>query len=111
MGPSPRHYEEIKSTGTVVHATKPFKPPEPKKSVNCFAMDRPPHPGMIPVSTEQIRDGCFVISWQGQPTTMLITEAPQWYAYAGKILKANLAFTAVFALALLVVLVVYHERR
>ncbi len=67
--------------------------------------------GMIPVSTNQVKDGCFVLSWQPQKVTMLLSDAPLWYAYAGKILKANFVFTAVFALALLAVLVVNRDRR
>ncbi len=74
-------------------------------------MERPPKPGMIPVSTTQVKGGCFVLAWQPQQVTLLVTEAPQWYSYAGQILKANLAFTAVFGFALLVVLVITRAGR
>ena len=86
------------------------KPAESKK-VNCFAMDRPLKPGMIPVSTGQVLDGCYILAWEPQNVTMLVTEAPEWYAYAAKILKANLIFSAVFALALLIVLVLNRAGR
>lgn len=109
MAPSPKKIEELKTESTIL-AAPAVKHTEPKK-INCFAMDRPPKPGMIPVSTEQIKDGCFVLGWQPQQVTMLVTEAPQWYSYASKILKANLVFTAVYALALLVVLVVNRAWR
>lgn len=65
---------------------------------------------MIPVSTDQVKDGCFVLSWQPQQVTMLISDAPQWYFLTGRMLKAELAFCAVFAIALLVVLVSIRDR-
>ena len=109
MAPSPKKIEELKSEPAI--AVKASRPLPPKKSPNCFAMNNPPRPGMVPVSTDQIKDGCFVLGWQPQQVTMLVTEAPQWYSYASKILKANLVFTAVFAFALLVVLVISRDAR
>ena len=107
MAPSPKRIEEAK---TELHAAAPTKP-SPKKTINCFAMNQPPRPGLVPVSTDRLKDGCFVLDWQPQQVSMLISDAPQWYAYAGKILKVNMAFTAVFAFLLLVVLAVNRDRR
>lgn len=104
MAPSPKRIEELKTAAPAARHPGP-------KQVNCFAMDRPPKPGMIPVSTGQVLDGCYILSWQPQNVTMLVSDAPEWYAYAGKILKANLIFTAVYALALLVVLVLNRAGR
>lgn len=110
MAPSPKKIEELKATTTTPAVAPLTKAPLPRK-INCFAMDKPPMPGMIPVSTDQLKDGCFVLRWQPQQVTMMVSDASEWYAYAGKILKANLVFTAVFAFALLVVLVMSREWR
>lgn len=107
MAPSPKKFEEAK---TEIRAAEPAKP-APKKISNCFAMNQPPHPGMVPVSTDRFKDGCFVLDWQPQQMSLMVSDAPQWYAYAAKILKANMAFTAVFAFALLLVLAVNRDRR
>lgn len=109
MAPSPKKYETLKSTGTTISPAKTVKPVPPKKVPNCFAMNNPPKPGMIPVSTDQVKDGCFVLGWQDQRAVMLVSDAPQWYEFAGKILKAQLVFSAVFALALLAVLVIKRD--
>lgn len=113
MAPSPKKIEEARTEQKAPPKLE-IKRAEQKpkaKPVNCFAMDHPPKPGMIPVSTDQLKDGCFVLGWQNQQVTMLVTEGPQWYSYASKILKAQMAFTCVFAFALLLVLMVIRERR
>lgn len=109
MGKVPEKDVPVAVVKTTTAKPLPLAPPAPKK-INCFAMDKPPAPGLIPVSTNQVKDGCFVLTWQPQQVTMLVTEAPQWYSYAGKILKANLIFTAVFACALLIVLISIRDR-
>lgn len=73
-------------------------------------MDKPPKPGLVPVSTDQVKDGCFVLSWQPQQVSMLVSDAQQWYIYSAKMLKTQMTFSAVFALALLVVLVMIRDR-
>lgn len=108
MAPSPKRIEEAK---TELHAAAPATKPPPKKIVNCFAMNQPPHPGWVPVSTDKVKDGCFVLDWQPQQVSMLLTDAQEWYTYAGKILKVNLIFTTVFAFALLIVLVLTRDAR
>jgi len=105
MAPSPKRHEEPR-----VEITAPIKNLAPGQAA-CFSIEKPPKSGMIPVSTNLIKDGCFVVSWQIQRTTMLVTEAPQWYAYATQVLKANLFFTAIFVIGLLVVLVISRGRR
>jgi hypothetical protein len=105
MAPSPKRHDEARS-----EITAPIKNLATGQSA-CFSIEKPPKSGMIPVSTNLIKDNCFVISWQVQRTTMLVTEAPQWYAYATQVLKANFFFTAIFVVGLLVVLVISRGKR
>ena len=101
MAPSPKKIEEYKAQTSTPAKTTPSQP----KKINCFAMDQAPRPGLVPVSTGQIKDGCFVLAWQPQQVSMMVSDAPQWYSFAGKILKANLIFSAIFACALVLVVV------
>jgi len=66
--------------------------------------DKPVKPGMVLVSTTKAQDGCYVLGWQEQSTQWLVSEGQQWYSFSSKLLKANLGFSAVFMVALLVVL-------
>ncbi len=84
---------------------------QPMKKLNCFVMpDKPEKPGLMLVSTNKIQDGCYVLGWQPQAATWLVSEGTQFYQFAGHLLKADLAFTSVFAFCLLVVLVVNRVR-
>lgn len=84
---------------------------KPKKVLNCFVMpDKPDHPGLVLVSTDKAQDGCFVLGWQPQSTNWVASEGPQWYALAGHMLKANLAFSAAFAFCLLIAVVFTRGR-
>lgn len=77
----------------------------PKKKLNCFVMpDKPSKPGMVLISTTKAQDGCYVLGWQEQSATWLVSEGTQWYAFSSKLLKVNLTFCAAFAFALLIVL-------
>lgn len=77
----------------------------PQKKLNCFVMtDKPEKPGLILVSTTKTQDGCYVLGWQPQQATWIVSESQQWYQYADKVFKANLAFTSIFALSILVLL-------
>jgi len=105
MAPSPKRHDELRA-----EMTAPIKNLAPGQSA-CFSIEKPAKSGLIPVSTNLIKDGCFVISWQTQKTTMLVTEAPQWYNYATQVLKANFFFTAIFVVGLLVVLVISRHGR
>jgi len=93
-------------TAPPVAKPKVEKPaPPPPKKINCFVMvDKPEKPGLILVSTGKVQDGCFILGWQQQSSTWLVSEGTMWYPFASKLLKVNLAFTSVFALALLLVL-------
>lgn len=104
MGTPPKKIEEV-----------PVKKPEPAKEIkhtqapakklNCFVMtDKPAKPGLVLVSTTKTQDGCYVLGWQGQQSTWIVSESQQWYVYADKMLKANIAFTSVFALSILILL-------
>ncbi len=81
------------------------------KKLNCFVMpDKPDKPGLVLISTVKIQDGCYVLGWQTQATTMLVSEAPQFYQFAQDIMEADIAFAGVFAFCLLVVLVITRVR-
>lgn len=110
MGPSPKKIEEYKEQSSTIKPTPPI--PSAKKVSNCFSLGTPPAPGLVPVSTDKLnKNGCLVLSWQPQQATMLVSDAPQWYSYAAKILKANLIFSGVYALGLLIVLAVNRGRQ
>lgn len=82
------------------------------KKLNCFVMpDKPEKPGLILTSTNRIQDGCYVLGWQPQSTTWLVSEGQQWYVFANKVLKANLAFTSIFALSVLFLLFINRRVR
>lgn len=106
MAPSPKKIEEYK----VEKPIPPAKKSEVKKVPNCFVMNTPPKPGMVPVSTDQVKDGCFVMTWQTQQVTMLVSDAPQWYSFASKILKVDVASHFIFVGVLLLILVLIRER-
>lgn len=108
MGPSPKKIEEYKSEPVQVRPLP--KKAEIKKVPNCFVMNTPPKPGMVPVSTDQVKDGCFVMVWQNQQVTMLVSDAHEWYSLAGKMMKAGFVFCSIFALAFLLVLVIRRDR-
>lgn len=77
----------------------------PKKKLDCFVMpEKPAKPGLVLVSTSKVQDGCFVMGWQEQNATWLVSDGAQWYGFANNILKANLTFSGIFAFVLLVVL-------
>ncbi len=87
-------------------AVKAVKVAPPKK-LNCFVMpDKPDKPGLVMISTVRVQDGCYVLGWQAQQTTLLVSDAPEFYGFAKNVLKADLTFSGVFAFCLLVVLVI-----
>jgi hypothetical protein len=101
MGTPPAKITEAK----VVKTEKAVKAQPIPKKLTCYVMpDKPDKPGLMIVSTTRTFGDCYVLEWRQQSTTLITSEAPQWYAYTSKILKANLAFTAVFAVGLLIVL-------
>lgn len=75
------------------------------KKINCFVIEKPEKAGLVAVSTGKIEGDCFVIGWQEQKATWLVSDGAQWYNLAGNMMKANLAFTAVFAFCLLVAVI------
>jgi hypothetical protein len=103
MGTPPKSLPVPEAQKAVPVAATKIKKTAAKK-INCFVMDKPEKPGLMLVSTDRTQDACFVLGWQPQSVTMLISDAPQWYALAGKILKVDMAFSAVFAFCLLLVL-------
>lgn len=108
MGPSPKKIEEYKNQATAITPAKPTK-----KASNCLAFETPPKPGMVPVATDKVsRDGCYMLVWQPQQVTMLVSDAPQWYSLAGKFLKTDVSSNLVTAalIVLVIVLVVKRER-
>lgn len=109
MGPSPKKIDEYKEQTSTIKPAAAIPPA--KKVSNCFSLGTPPGPGLVPVSTDKLnKNGCLILAWQPQQVTMLVSDAPLWYSYAGKILKANLVFAFVFALCFIVVLVVQRDR-
>lgn len=85
---------------------------QPPKKLNCFVMpDKPEKPGLLLISTNRIQDGCYVLGWQPQQTTWLVSEGQEWYVYANKVLKANIAFTSIFALSVLFLLFINRRVR
>ncbi len=110
MGTPPKKIEQPAPQAKTAKAAKPAKT-EPPKKLPCYVMpDHPAKSGLMVVSTDRVQDGCHVLGWQPQSATWLVSEGEQFYQFAGKVLKANLAFTAVFAFALLVVLVINRVR-
>ncbi len=84
----------------------------PPKKLNCFVMpDKPEKPGLLLISTNRIQDGCYVLGWQAQQTTWLVSEGQQWYLFANKVLKVNLAFTSIFALSVLFLMFINRRVR
>jgi hypothetical protein len=77
---------------------KPFSP-------NCFYVpDRPPwKPGLLLISTDKVADGCFVLDWQEQSTTWLVSENKEWAHLAERNFIVNMSFTFVFAVFLLII--------
>jgi len=105
MGTPPKKVEQASAPKQETHKSVP------QKKLNCFvAPDKPDRPGLLLVSTDRIQDNCYVLGWQPQSATWLVSEGVQFYQFAGKMLKANLAFTGVFAFCLLVVLVLNRVR-
>lgn len=93
----------------VQEPSKPAKAARPVKEVHkrltCYVMpDKPEKPGLVLVSTSKVQGECYVLGWQTQSANWLVSEGQQWYAYSSNLLKVNLAFTAVFAICLLIVL-------
>ena len=108
MGTPPKKI--VQEAAKPAKAEKPAKANPPRK-LTCYVMpDRPEKPGLVLVSTTKVEGGCSVLGWQPQSTTWLVSEGTVWYGYASNVLKVNLAFTAVFALCLLVVLVINRVR-
>lgn len=97
-----------------IKATTPVPAPSASpqiKKINCFVIPvKPDKPGLVVVSTGKTLDGCFVLGWQAQSTNWVASDGPQWYSLAGHMLKADLAFSAVFAVCLLVAVVVTRVR-
>lgn len=109
--PSVKRIESNKKEAPPPPPAKKAEKRVPPKKINCFVMvDKPAKPGLVLVSTGKVQDGCFVLGWQVQSSTWLVSEGTQWYAYAGKILKAQMAFTCIFGLGLLIVLYFSHHR-
>lgn len=109
MGPSPKKIDDFKSQQATEIKTSA---PKAKKSSNCFVLGTPPTSGLVPVSTEKLnKNGCLVLEWQPQQVSMLVSDAPEWYAYTAKLLKINLVSSCGYALALFVILVINRGRR
>ncbi len=107
MGTPPKTHPAPPATDTAKPV--PAKPVEvkkaPPKKINCFVMDKPDRPGLLMVSTDKVQDGCYVIGFQPQSTTWLVSDEGHWAIYAGKMLKANMAFCAVWAFVLTIALI------
>lgn len=108
MGKPPKTAPEAKTIKS--EAPKAVKQQPPKK-LNCIVMpDKPEKPGLTLISTNRIQDGCYVLGWQPQATVWLVSEGQEWYSFSSKLLKANLAFTSVFALSVLILLFINRVR-